>query len=380
MNPCRRLAIFLMFTWVSGLSISAPCTDTLEWQDWQQFKQNFITSEGRVVDPSSEAMVTTSEGQSYGLFFALVDNDPNTFQRLLNWTHTHLARGDLSRHLPAWKWGKDAQGQWRVLDRNSASDSDLWIAYNLLEAGRLWGIKQYTVEGVLLAQRILREETVFADQLGRVLLPASRGFEVGIEEWRLNPSYLPIQLIRRLAEIEIAPGWQAMIAPAVEIVLAASPNGYSADWVNYSASKGFYFDADAVGSYGAIRVYLWAGMLDQEDPYRQRLLDTLRPMAKSIRRLGYPPEKINVRSLLQKGEGSSGFSAALLPFLDALELKALLAQQRDRINRNSPFEHADNYYEQVLSLFGVGWMEGRFRFGPAGFLSPQWDDVCHDVN
>ena len=145
-------------------------------------------------------------------------------------------------------------------------------------------------------------------------------------------------------------------------------------------TKGFYFDPGAVGSYGAIRVYLWAGMLAEEDLYRQQLIETLRPMAEGIRRFAYPPEKINVRSLRQEGEGSNGFSAALLPFLDALELKILVAQQWDRINRNSPFEHADNYYEQVLSLFGVGWMEGRFRFGPKGFLSPQWDAVCRDAN
>ena len=375
-----RLAFFLIITWISPLSFSAPCTADFEWRAWQQFKQNFITSDGRVVDPSSEAMVTTSEGQSYAMFFALVDNDPDTFQRLLNWTQTHLAWGNLSLNLPAWKWGKDSQGQWRVLDRNSASDSDLWIAYNLLEAGRLWGIKQYTVDGVLLAQRILREETVFANQLGRVLLPAPRGFELGLDEWRLNPSYLPIQLIRRLAEVEITPGWQEVIAPSAKIVLAASPNGFSSDWVNYSGTKGFYFDPGAVGSYGAIRVYLWAGMLAEEDLYRQQLIETLRPMAEGIRRFAYPPEKINVRSLRQEGEGSNGFSAALLPFLDALELKILVAQQWDRINRNSPFEHADNYYEQVLSLFGVGWMEGRFRFGPEGFLSPQWDAVCRDAN
>ena len=32
-------------------------------------------------------------------------------------------------HLPGWLWGKKSDDQWTVLDSNSASDSDLWIAF-----------------------------------------------------------------------------------------------------------------------------------------------------------------------------------------------------------------------------------------------------------
>ncbi len=41
---------------------------------------------------------------------------------------TTPAEGDLKQHLPGWLWGKKDDEQWTLLDSNSASDSDLWIA------------------------------------------------------------------------------------------------------------------------------------------------------------------------------------------------------------------------------------------------------------
>ncbi len=56
-----------------------------QWALWNSFKQNYIKN-GRVIDTSDPRLITTSEGQSYGLFFALVANDQATFNSLLNWT------------------------------------------------------------------------------------------------------------------------------------------------------------------------------------------------------------------------------------------------------------------------------------------------------
>ncbi|SQI29304.1 Endoglucanase precursor [Serratia plymuthica] len=146
-----------------------------EWPAWQQYKQFYISDEGRVIDPSSPNRITTSEGQSYGLFFALVANDRPTFDKLLEWTENNLAAGDLSAHLPAWLWGEDDKKRWTVLDTNTASDADLWIAYNLLEAGRLWKSRRYQTLGTLLLQRIGREEVADIPGLGLMLLPARSG-------------------------------------------------------------------------------------------------------------------------------------------------------------------------------------------------------------
>ena len=81
------------------------------------------------------------------MFFALVANDHARFDRMLAWTEVNLAQGDLTLHLPAWYWAKDSSGKWKVQDPNSASDADVWMAYTLLEAGRLWNSPRYSDHG-----------------------------------------------------------------------------------------------------------------------------------------------------------------------------------------------------------------------------------------
>jgi endoglucanase len=54
-----------------GGQVSAAC----QWPAWEQFKKAYVSPEGRVIDPSDARKISTSEGQSYGLFFALAAND-----------------------------------------------------------------------------------------------------------------------------------------------------------------------------------------------------------------------------------------------------------------------------------------------------------------
>src|SRR5262249_3814760 len=103
------------------------CADRSPWPLWNAYVTHFISDDGRVIDPAAGA-ITTSEGQSYALFFALVANDRPLFLRLLAWTRDNLAGGRLGERLPAYKWGRRRDGAWGVLDSNSAADSDLWIA------------------------------------------------------------------------------------------------------------------------------------------------------------------------------------------------------------------------------------------------------------
>ena len=116
-----------------------------DWPMWQQFKAVGM-EDGRVVDYSDARAVTTSEGQSYAMFFALVDNDRETFEDMLKWTENNLSYGDITKNFAAWLWGKDGS-EWTILDTNNAVDSDMWIAYCLLEAGRLWDRPDYTEKG-----------------------------------------------------------------------------------------------------------------------------------------------------------------------------------------------------------------------------------------
>ncbi|SNS82361.1 endoglucanase [Noviherbaspirillum humi] len=344
------------------------------WPHWSGFKRRFLSEDGRVIDRSSPQSITTSEGQSYALFFALVADDRDSFARLLRWTEDNLAGGDLSASLPAWHWGRRPDGGWGVLDDNPASDADLWIAYALIEAGRLWKNQKYAALGRLVAERILREETADIPGFGRVLLPAPRGFRPQPDSFRLNPSYLPVQLMRRMAAVTGQAPWRQLGATAIDVTVRSAPRGFAPDWVLVKAGGSFQPDAatEAVGSYNAIRVYLWAGMLDEKDPARAVLLRALLPAARHVERTGVPPLEAHTRDGEASGTGPAGFSAAMLPFLSAARLTDAARRQLLRVEARAPLDDSNNYYEQVLTLFALGWHGGLYRFAPDGSLIPRW--------
>ena len=143
---------------------------TLSWSAWRGFAAEAVSDEGRLIDSSDARLITTSEGQSYGLFFALVDDDRELYEKLRRWTVDNLCAGDIGKNLPAWLWGRNEESapktndlsrgakapapapveRWGVIDENNATDADLWIAYALLEAGRLWKADAYREEGLAL--------------------------------------------------------------------------------------------------------------------------------------------------------------------------------------------------------------------------------------
>lgn len=347
------------------------------WPAWEAFKTNFISADGRVIDASTPRQHTVSEGQVYALFFALVANDRETFGRVLEWTENNLADGDLTRKLPAWQWGRRDDGNWGVIDSNPASDADLWLAYALGEAGRLWSHRHWRVLSALVGARILSEEAIEIPGLGYSLLPAPVGFVHGAR-WRLNPSYAPLMLLRRMAVTQPQQRWQELLMPTRRLLIeSAAPHGVAPDWVIWQAKPGFSADPDTqgTGSYDAIRVYLWAGMLHAADPDRAALLAALAPMAQRIAADGTPPEHVDSRSGATRNAGGGGFSAALAPFLDALGMREAAQQQQRRAASLNAAE-ARFYYAQVLRLFGDGYTQQRYRFAADGRLDPAWTASC----
>ncbi len=361
---------------ISTTAFAASCTET--WPAWDNFKKTFVADDGRVIDHSGARKPSTSEGQAYALFFALSANDKASFERILKWTEDNLAGGDLTARLPAWQWGQREDNSWGIIDKNPASDADLWIAYSLGVASETWKDNGYAALSSLIAQRILNEETADLPGLGLTLLPAPTGFILPGSQWKLNASYLPITLLRWFERKESDERWKRLVSPAVKLIAGSAPKGYVADWIIYDAQKGFLVDRQGIekgqGSYNAIRVYLWSGMMANQDAERGNLLKLLRPMAQLIDSKGYPPELINIQTGEINGPGSTGFSAASLPFLQTLGMQKALAQQQLRLQAQ-PIKN-DAYYDQVLSLFALGWQEKRFRFDMHGNADFYWQHFC----
>ncbi|WP_415765824.1 cellulose synthase complex periplasmic endoglucanase BcsZ [Paraburkholderia sp. J10-1] len=374
------------------------------WPAWSIFRSTLLSADGRVIDASTPRQITVSEGQSYALFFALVANDRASFDKVLTWTENNLAQGDLASHLPAWIWGRrdigddgkpvaaaDASApapasaahagepQWGVIDSNPASDADLWIAYTLLEAGRLWNERRYTALGTIMARNIVREETAVLPGLGRTVLPGPVGFTIGKDGWRLNPSYVPLQVMRRfMLALPQASEWKALLASSARLVNETAPKGYSPDWVEYHAKGGFAPDAQthAESAYNAIRVYLWAGMLASDDPLRASTLATFKPLADFVGAQGFPPERVDTTTgTAGPNEGNGGFSAAVAPYLAALGRSDLANAQAER-SRTLAQKSPPGYYSSVLMLFGLGYLDGLYHFDAQGRVAPAWTSAC----
>ena len=367
------------------------CRAQEPWPLWEAYTKRFIDGQARVIDrsaPGSQQDRTTSEGQAYAMFFALVDNDKPHFEQLLSWTEANLAGGDLTARLPAWDWGHTSAGDWKVIDDNSASDADLWLAYTLLEAGRLWHDPRYGKLGQLLAERIAREEAVLVPGLGTTLAPGPHGFHPSDTNYILNPSYLPLPVLAYLAKTMPQGPWGAILASLPTLLNAELAHGFAMDWV--SAGPGGLHPApppaeptagarepQPAGSYDAIRVYLWLGLADPNTPGEHEILGQLSGMAGYLRTAVNPPVEVDPQGNIVHAEAPAGFSAAVAPYLLAEGMKAQARTQADRLvatrdPSSGLYGKTAEYYEQNLALFSTAFSEGRFRFDRDGKLHLRW--------
>ena len=357
------------------------------WPLWEAYTAHFMDEQGRVIDRSAGDR-TTSEGQSYAMFFALVDDDKQRFDKLLAWTEANLANGDLTARLPAWAWGRNNEGQWKTVDANSASDADLWLAYTLIEAGRLWHDPRYDTLGRNLAARMVREEVVLVPGLGTSLAPGPHGFHPDEQTWILNPSYLPLPLLTYFARLFPQSPWPSVVASLPQVLAVPSAHGFAMDWVaagNFGVRAGTApaiptageQESHPAGSYDAIRVYLWLGLADSRTPGRHDLLTEVNGMAGYLREAAAPPIEVGPDGAIVRANGPAGFSAAVIPYLQAVGLKQQARAQADRLagtrdTASGLYGRIPEYYDQNIVLFSTGWTQERFRFERDGSLHVKW--------
>ena len=239
----------------------AALTTDLDRREWQAFQARFLAPEGRVVDTGNGG-ISHSEGQGWGLLFALRADDQPSFERLLVWTRRTLRRPRDELH--AWRYQPDAAMP--VTDLNNATDGDLCIAWALLDAGERWGKPEYTALGAAIGRDILR---LLVRRAGvySVLLPGARGFD-RFESTTINPSYYVFPAFAALARAVPDPAWVRMAADGLVLLRSSRFGrwGLPPDWVVLNKSNGglslptrwpprFSYDAVRVPLYLA-----WAGL------------------------------------------------------------------------------------------------------------------------
>ena len=402
------------------------------WPLWESYVKGFIDPQGRVIDHSGSDR-TTSEAQAYAMFFALVANDQPHFDKLLLWTTQNLAQGDLTQHLPAWNWGKAADGNWKILDANPASDADLWMAYDLLEAGQHWNNSDYTKLGTAMIERIEHTEVVelpastgCAD--GPLLLPAPSGFHPDDLTWVFNPSYVPLPLVAYFASTRHGV-WSAMLEELPRFYNHVSTAGYAPDWSKCIAGQGWVASAapgqqpmqtqngqpganpaaatpqtaggtptpspapnaaapapappppapaaPALASFDAIRVYLWLGIADPKTPGLTDALDNFPAMANYLKKQNVPPLTVDSSGSVKNTQGPLSFSAAVIPYLQALKLNKQANVQINLLKNGLDagtglYGNPAHYYDQNMALFATGWLEKRYQIGKDGQLKLKW--------
>lgn len=370
-RACRKLviiAVLMLFGCDSAPPSEAPKQpQELQFQwHYGNFVAHFIDL-GRVIDAADPRAISTSEGQAYGMWFALLADDPETFSALLIWAEDNLAQGRLGDQLPAWLWGQRDDGSWGVLDDNPAIDADIWMTYALYAAAERWQRPRYRALANRLSQLILGTST---KKLGEyyVLLPAPYGFDHG-DYLIVNPSYFSLTLFEGLATYAQEPVWQALTASSRRILLALANEGHGAipDWLAIDGNLTIVGD-DALlerhresvnrGSYDAIRTYLWLHWDAQQgnDVY---VRDRLQMLLNYVDSHGYPPEYVYRDGRAAQGTGSIGFSAVLLPYLRGLDSAgvALAKSQEDRILARDPQRYRTRYYDTMLLMFGLSALQ-----------------------
>jgi len=246
---------------LSGALLATARNAEAAWPEWDRFSDRFIQADGRVIDLTFDGK-STSEGQAYALFFALVANERAQFDTLLEWTSSNLADSELGEQLPGWLWGRHDDGHWAIKDRNAAADADLWLAYTLLEAGRLWQTPRYDALGRRLLALVRDREVAHAGAAGLVLLPGPVGFTLANDRFRLNPSYLPGFMFEYFAAVDPKGPWTQIWQNYLHVAPDIYAAGVAPDLYVVSSRGVVTQDTERTpaGSYDAIRVYLWAGM------------------------------------------------------------------------------------------------------------------------
>ena len=171
-----------------------------------------------------------------------------------------------------------------------------------------------------------------------------------------TPSYLPPQLASYFTRFG-AP-WTTLRETNLRLLLETAPKGFSPNWVKYQKKGGWQLSQDAspIGSYDAIRVYLWVGMMNDNDPQKARLLARFKPMATTTIKQGLPPEKVDVATGKRTGDGPVGFSPPPSVFTKPGRASGARQHVADRFPDN-------NALLQLRSdPLWTRWDQHRFRF------------------
>ena len=314
---------------------------------WQQYKTNYVTDNGRVVD-TGNGRISHSEGQGYAMLLAIAANDRATFDKIWGWTRANLMVRD--DQLLAWRW--DPAHRPAVADINDASDGDILVAWALTEAAEYWGDVALKVSARRVAVEIGRKLVIYKTKNGALLLPAVAGFapEDRADGPVVNLSYWVFPAFARLPLVAPEIDWRGIVQSGLDALKLArfGADGLPAEWISLKDGKARPADGfPAQFGYNAIRIPLylaWAGIGEREH-YEPFVNWATRYRGRAI---------IDVSTGREAGSFAEGGYAAV----GSLALCAVEGQPlgRDALGSRTP----ENYYPATLRIMSILAAQMRF--------------------
>lgn len=219
--------------------VSCSTKDNSEFtSQYIAYKALFIDGD-RVIDTGNDN-VSHSEGQGYGMLFAVAADDKDTFDALWHWTKRTLMRDD---GLFSWRYRPCADNSASCIDDpNNASDGEILIAWALLRAHEQWGGSSY-LENAKTIVRAVEQKLLITNKNSVVLLPGEYGFtskQVGKNSLQLNLSYWVFPAITDLAKISSAPArWDKLYKSGLALLSKMQFSSYQlpSDWVRFTPTN-----------------------------------------------------------------------------------------------------------------------------------------------
>ncbi len=177
----------------------------------------------------------TAEAQSYALLRAVWSNDQAEFERVWQWTGSHLLTADglLGR---VWRNGTMA-------DNNAGSDADSDAALALLMAGKTWHNPDWQAAGTKLVTAMWQHEVVNVS--GTNYLVAGNWATTG-QVLAFNPSYFAPYAYRIFASVDPTHNWESIVDSGYQMLVQAAnaplglakSDGLPPDWVGLNRETG----------------------------------------------------------------------------------------------------------------------------------------------
>jgi endoglucanase len=365
LNSSENTSVFL-----AALPQSTPNRELLA-QSWETYRRRFIQGDGRVIDYEAGDR-STSEGQAYAMLRAVLINDQTTFALTLNWGENNLQRqanGKRTDNLWAWKWGRNADGNWGLIDTNFASDGDIDAITALILASRRWNRPEYLNLAKAKLQDLWNLSIMVGHEGKLYLLPGpAAAFVPNASTIYLNPSYLAPYAFRLFAQVDPQRDWLSLVKTSYEVLeksATVSSVDLPSDWVSQNTKSGKYqplpqsSPLQTLYGFDAYRVW-WRLSLDAawfNAPQARRYLQTnSRYLQKQWRDRSRLPARIDLQGKgLVNYEATSQYAMlhAAWEFVEPKLAKELLEKKLLPQYKQGVWDDKTAYYSQNLAWLGM---------------------------